>query len=72
MILGLAVGVRRERACLQVGLAERSMQRWRRADAGNDGQAGPRTVRANAFTSAERAKLLEVLNSPEYRDLLPK
>ncbi len=77
MILGLvedavAAGARRERACLQLGLTERSMQRWRRADVGDDGRAGPRTVPANAFTPAERANLLQVVNSPEYRDLPPK
>jgi transposase InsO family protein len=77
VILGLvneavAAGARRERACLQLGLTERSMQRWLRADIGDDGRAGPRTVPANAFTPAERASVLEVVNSPEYRDLPPK
>jgi transposase InsO family protein len=77
VILGLvndavAAGARRERACLQVGLAERSMQRWRRADVGDDGRAGPRTAMANALSPAERAHVLEVVNSPEYRDLPPK
>ena len=77
MILGLvndavAAGARRERACLQVGLAERSMQRWRGADVGDDRRAGPRTTMANALSPAERAHVLEVVNSPEYRDLPPK
>jgi putative transposase len=77
MILGLvndavAAGARRELACRQLGLAERSTQRWRRADVGDDGRAGPRTRPANAFTPAERTKLLKVVNSPEYRDLPPK
>ena len=77
MILGLvndavAAGARRERACLQVGLAERSVQRWRRADVGDDRRAGPRTIMANALSPAERAHVLEVVNSPEYRDLPPK
>jgi transposase InsO family protein len=77
VILGLvndavAAGARRERACLQVGLAERSMQRWRRAEVGDDRRAGPRTAMANALSPAERAHVLEVVNSPEYRDLPPK
>jgi putative transposase len=77
VILGLvddavASGARRERACMQVGLDERSMQRWRRADVGDDGRAGPRTSPANALSSAERAHVLAVVNSPEYRDLPPK
>ena len=77
MILGLvdeavASGARRERACTQVGVDERSMQRWRRADVGDDGRAGPRTSPANALSSTERAHVLAVVNSPEYRDLPPK
>ena len=77
MILGLVndavvAGARRERACMQVGLDERSMQRWRRADVGDDGRAGPRTSPANALSSAERAHVLAVVNSPQYRDLPPK
>jgi transposase InsO family protein len=77
VILGLldeavAAGARRERACEVLGLTERSVQRWSRADVGDDGRAGPRTRRANALTPAERAKVLEVVNSPEYRDLPPK
>lgn len=77
MILGMiedavASGARRERACEVVGLAERTTQRWRGADVGDDGRAGPRTRPANALTPAERAEVLEVVNSPEYRDLPPK
>jgi transposase InsO family protein len=65
-------GARRERACEVVGLTQRSVQRWTRADVGDDGRAGPRTRPANALTPAERANVLEVVNSPEYRDLPPK
>jgi transposase InsO family protein len=77
VILGLvdaavAAGARREQACTQVGVDERSMQRWRRADVGDDGRAGPRTSPGNALSSAERAHVLAVVNSPEYRDLPPK
>ena len=77
MILGLIdeavlAGARRERACKQVGLDERTMQRWRRADVGDDDRAGPRTKPANALSQTERARVLEVVNSPEYRNLPPK
>jgi transposase InsO family protein len=65
-------GARREQACEVVGLAARTMERWREADVGDDGRAGPKTRAANAFTPAERAKVLSVVNSPEYRDLPPK
>ena len=65
-------GARREQACEIVGLADRTVERWRSADIGDDARAGPKTRAANAFTPAERAKVLEVVNSPEYRDLPPK
>jgi transposase InsO family protein len=65
-------GARRAQACEVVGLADRTVERWREAGVGDDGRAGPRTHPANAFTAAERAKVLAVVNSPEYRDLPPK
>lgn len=77
MILGMIdeaveAGARHGRACEVAGLAERTVQRWRDADIGDDGRAGPRTRPANALTPAEREKVLAVVNSPEYRDLPPK
>lgn len=68
----VATGARRQRACQVVGLTERTAQRWRGAGVGDDRRAGPRTRPANALSSAERTKVLEVVNSPEYRDLPPK
>lgn len=77
MILGfideaVAAGARREQACAVLGLTERTLQRWRVAGGGDDGRAGPRARPANALTAAERARVLEVVNAPEYRDLSPK
>lgn len=77
MILGLIdeavkAGARHEQACVILGMSQRAMQRWREDDVGDDERAGPHTRPANAFTPKERAKLLEVVNSPEYRDLTPK
>jgi len=65
-------GAGREKAYELVGLAGRTLQRWHRANVGDDGRAGPRKRPANAFTPAEKATLLTVVNSPEYRDLPPK
>ena len=65
----VAAGAGLERACDVVGITERTVQRWRDADVGDDGRAGPRTRPANALTPAERAKVLAVVNAPEYRDL---
>lgn len=77
MILGMIddavnAGARLERACEVLGLTERTVQRWRAANVGDDERAGPRTRPANALTPAERAKLLAVVNEPENRDLSPK
>lgn len=68
----VAAGARREQACAVLGLTERTLQRWRVAGGGDDGRAGPRTRPANALTAAERTRVLEVVNAPEYRDLSPK
>lgn len=68
----VAAGAALERACEVLGLAERTVQRWREANTGDDGRAGPRTRPANALTPAERAKVLATVNAPEYRDLPPK
>jgi len=68
----VVAGATLERACNVVGLTERTVQRWREADVGDDGRAGPRTRPANALTPAERAKVLATVNAPEYRDLPPK
>ena len=77
MILGLvdeavAAGARRGPASRCAGLSYRSLQRWHRADVGDDGRAGPRTQPANALSLAERKAVIAIVNSPEYRDLPPK
>ena len=77
MILGLvdetvAAGARQSRACAQLNIETRTLQRWRSQDIGDDGRAGPRTSPSNKLTAKERARVLEIANSPENRDLGPK
>jgi putative transposase len=77
VILGLvgeavAAGARRGAASRCAGLSHRSLQRWDRAEVGDDGRAGPRTQPANALSPAERKAVVAIVNSPEYRDLPPK
>jgi transposase InsO family protein len=77
MILGLldetvAAGASQQATCQLIGLDVRTVQRWRRQEIGDDRRAGPRQVPANALSSAERAELLRVATSPEYRDRSPK
>ena len=63
-------GARRESACEIVGLNARTLERWR----GNhveDMRRGPKTAPANKLTAEERATVLRVVNSPDYRDRSP-
>jgi putative transposase len=77
LILGLldeavAAGARQGRACEILGLDPRTVQRWRTRGIGDDGRAGPLQEPGNALTHEERARALEVVNSPEFRDMSPK
>jgi putative transposase len=77
MILGLVdetvvAGARQSRACAQLKIETRTLQRWRSQDIGDDGRAGPKSPPSNKLTAKERARVLEIANSPENRDLSPK
>ena len=77
MILGLVdeavtAGARQHKACQLLGLDPRTLQRWRAQGIGEDRRAGPMQVPANKLSAAERAKVLEVVNSVEFRDVSPK
>ena len=68
-------GATLERACEQVGLSARSVQRWRRpaASEGDLRVSGKRRYvePANKLSEPERKAVLDVLNSDEYKDLPP-
>lgn len=61
-----------ESACAAVSLCARTVRRWRDADGGEDGRAGPMETPAHALSPAERTAIVETANSPEFRDLSPK
>lgn len=65
-------GARRERACDELGVTVRTVQRWQRSAVNDDLRAGPRTRPNNALSPAERRRVLETVNRPEFRDLPPK
>lgn len=76
-ILGLVAeaveaGARQQLACELIGLSERTLERWRARDTGDDRRHGPNTTPGNKFSEVERQRVLEVVNSPEYRSLSPK
>lgn len=63
-------GARREAACEVLGLCARTLERWC-GDHGEDMRRGPKTAPANKLTAEERATVLRIVNSPEYRDRSP-
>ncbi len=62
-------GARQRRACEAVGLSERSLQRWR--PGGEDRRHGPHRPPPNKLAAAERQRVLETVNGPQYCDLPP-
>ena len=65
-------GARLSPACRELGLDPRTIQRWRAQDIGDDRRHGPKITPKTKFSAAERQKILNVVNSREYRDLSPK
>lgn len=68
----LQQGVRLEAVCERLGVAPRTIQRWRKPGTAQDGRAGPRTRPANRLSEAEKRRMLAVANSEEFRDVSPK
>lgn len=70
----VTAGARLFMVCKQLAITSRTLQRWREQgpEGGQDRRKGPRTEPKNKLAGAERAHLLEVLNSKPYRDLSPK
>lgn len=69
----VAEGARKIKACNEVGLSLRTLQRW---SIGDDVQADARTtslrpVPRNALSDPERRAILQLCNSPEYAHLPP-
>lgn len=65
-------GARQSRACEEMGVSSRMLQRWRSQSIGEDQRQGPEEVPKNKLSEFERERLLYVANSPEFRDLSPK
>lgn len=61
-----------ERACDVLGISTRSIERWRADAVGDDQRHGPVEQPEHALTAQERARIVEIANTPEYRDLPPE
>jgi transposase InsO family protein len=60
-----------EGACDELGVSQRTVQRWRKHPQRADGRCGPRAKPRNALSAAERNNVLRIANSPEFRDRSP-
>lgn len=68
----IEAGATSERACEVLGVSTRSVERWRADDIGNDQRHGPTELPEHALTAHERSHIVEIANTPEYRDLPPE
>lgn len=68
----VAAGARLSKACELLGISVRSTERWRVDEDGDDKRAGPLTSPPHKLTEAERQAVLDVANSPEFRDKSPR
>jgi putative transposase len=67
-----ASGARLAAACKLVGVAVRTVERWRARPDGDDQRRGPQHRPPNALSVAEEAKVVAVMTSPRYSGLSPK
>lgn len=65
-------GARLEAAVGAVGLSIRTLQRWNLQDDGADRRRGPDSDPSNKLAPAERQNIIEIANSPAFRDISPK
>lgn len=68
----VAAGVTREAAAAEVGAHARTLERWRTTPGQGDRRCGPKHKPMNTLSEAERARVLAIANSPEFRDCSPK
>lgn len=64
-------GAALEKACETIELSIRTVQRWREDPDADDARIGPKTKPSHALTDEERRRMIELANSPRYRDLPP-
>ena len=65
----VCTGARLHRACATLCLSVRTLQRWVTIE--TDRRHGPRHAPANSLSATERAKIIAVVTSPEFRDKSP-
>jgi len=65
-------GARLSRACKLIGISSRTIERWKRQpEGGHDHRQGPKTSPRNRLSAKEREEVVQVVNSPAYRNQSP-
>jgi transposase InsO family protein len=67
----VSAGARQHKACRVLGISTRTLRRWRQAQSLTDGRRGAPRMCAHALSDAEKERMMEVCNSPEYKSLPP-
>jgi len=65
------MGARQIKACQILGITLRTLQRWRKHPDRHDMRKGPHSKPANSLTDAEKTAILEIANSPRFKDMPP-
>ena len=66
-------GAREEKACAELGISRRTLQRWRSDSTPLEDQrpSAQRPVPKNKLSEKEREFIVEVVNQPEFKSLPP-
>jgi putative transposase len=65
-------GARLEKACNILGISPRTYERWSLAPTDWDKRRGPIQAPENKLTAEEQARVIALVNQPEYRNLSPE
>lgn len=66
-----AAGARLKPCCALLGLTPRTVQRWLSTPTSEDQRRGPHTAPKNKLSDSERADIIRIATSPEFRGLSP-
>jgi transposase InsO family protein len=64
-------GGSQKQACQELGISERTFQRWMLNPGAEDGRRGPNAAPAHKLTEEEKREIIEISTSPEFRDKSP-
>lgn len=68
----VSAGAGVEKVCSRLGIAKRTLTRWRAQGGGKDRRGERPVAPRHKLTARERAHVLEIAHRPEFRDLSPR